>query len=285
MNYLANTLVHIRSIYPTLKPAERRVADAVLSSPHQVVHLSITELAKKAEVSDATVVKFCKRLGYRGFQEFKILLAQDVAVKPSLVQGNIEPGNDVRIINEKVFQASIMALQDTAEVLDVDALEAAVEAMCKASEIHFYGLGPSGVVALDAEQKFSRIGRRANAYVDTHMQITRAVLLQPGDVVVGLSRSGETREIIEAMRAARQSGALTIAITSHSASTAAREADLTLLTCTQETRFNGTDISSRLAQLATMDTLSVAVALKDLRRSQEVLEKTTELLAQWQESC
>ena len=190
MNQRANTLLHIESIYPTLTPAERRVADEVVRNPHHVVHWSITELAKRAGVSDATVVKFCKRLGYKGFQEFKILLAQDVAVRPFLAQGEVEPGNDVRTIKEKIFQANITALQNTVQVLDDEALEAAVEALVKAREIHFYGLGPSGIAALDAEQKFSRIGRRASAVVDTHMQITRAVMLQPGDVVIGISASG-----------------------------------------------------------------------------------------------
>lgn len=278
MSQLANTLLHLRSVYPTLKPAERRVANEVLSNPRHVVHLSITELAKRSNVSDATVVKFCKRVGYKGFQEFKILLAQDVAVKPQLSQGTVEPGNDMGTIRDKVFLANIAALQDTVQVLDAESLEAAVTAMAKAREIHFYGVGASGIVALDTEMKFSYIGRRAHAFVDTHMQITRAVLLQPGDVAVCLSRSGETKEIVEALRAAKQNGALTIAVTNHSASTVAQEADLVLLTCTQETLFRSGALQSRIALLTAMDALFVAVALVDHRRSQEVIEKTSEIL-------
>lgn len=279
LNQRANTLLHIESIYPTLTPAERRVADEVVRNPHHVVHWSITELAKRAGVSDATVVKFCKRLGYKGFQEFKILLAQDVAVRPFLAQGEVEPGNDVRTIKEKIFQANITALQNTVQVLDDEALEAAVEALVKAREIHFYGLGPSGIAALDAEQKFSRIGRRASAVVDTHMQITRAVMLQPGDVVIGISASGDTSEIVAALRAARQSGALAIALTNHSWSRVAKEADLVLLTYTPWNRFTKGLIASRISQFTTIDALSMAVASFDVSRSQEVLEKTTEILA------
>ncbi|HBN97380.1 MAG TPA: RpiR family transcriptional regulator [Firmicutes bacterium] len=280
MNQRVNTLLHIKSIYPVLKPAERRVADEVLRRPNHVVHLSITELAKEAKVSDATVVKFCKRLGYKGFQEFKILLAQDVVVKRSVIEGEVEPGDDICTIKEKVFRSNISALQDTIQVLDADALGLAVKALAQAREIHFYGLGASSIAAFDGEQKFSRIGRRASAFVDTHMQITRAVLLQPGDVVIGLSRSGETREIVEAVRTAGECGAVTIAITNHSASSLAKEADLVLLTCTQGNLFSKGGISSIIAQLTTIDTLFMAVALVDLHRSQEVLDKTTEILSQ-----
>lgn len=280
MSERINTLLHIRSIYPTLKPAERRVADAVLSRSSHVVHLSITELAKESKVSEATVVKFCKRLGYKGFQEFKILLAQDVVVQRIPMGGEIEHGDDVRTIRDKVFRANISALQDTNQILDVAALEKAVTALTHAREIHFYGLGASSIAAFDGEQKFSRIGRRASAFVDTHMQITRAVLLQPGDVVIGLSGSGETREIVEAVATARESGALTIAITNHSASSLAAAADLVLLTCTPGTLCTKGGVASRISQLSIMDTLFVAVALADLQRSKTVMDKASEILSQ-----
>lgn len=283
MSQLANTLLHIRGTYPALRPAERRVAQVVLNNPQEAVHYSITELAKKAGVSDATVVKFCKRLGYRGYQEFKILLAQDVAVKPSLTHGEVEPGNDIRTIKEKVFQANISALQETAQVLDSQALERAVQALARAGVVHFYGLGASGIVAMDAEQKFSRIGVRANAVLDTHLQIARAVNLGPGDVAVGISCSGETVEIVDALRAAKEAGAQTIAITSYSGSSLAATADILLLTAAPTNLFRSPSTVSRLTQLSTIDALFMAVALLDHLRAQEAIEKTQVILAQRQQ--
>ncbi|NLJ75249.1 MAG: MurR/RpiR family transcriptional regulator [Firmicutes bacterium] len=274
-----NTLLHLRSVFPTLRPAEQRVARQILKSPDETVHLSITELAKRSQVSDATVVKFCKRLGYKGFQEFKILLAQDVAVKPEPIYGEVEPDDDVVSVKEKIFQANIMALQDTCQVLDGDQLQKAVDALGSAREIHFYGLGASGIVALDAEQKFSRIGMRVNAFIDAHMQITRAVLLQPGDVAVGISYSGETSEIAQALQVAKNAGAVTIAITNFSASTTASLAHIVLLTSSQENIFRSGAISSRIAQLSTIDTLFIAVALVDYERSHAAVEQTREILA------
>ncbi|HAI52538.1 MAG: MurR/RpiR family transcriptional regulator [Limnochordia bacterium] len=280
MSRLANALLHIRGTYPALRPAEKRVAQVILSDPREAVHYSITQLAEKAEVSDATVVKFCKRLGYKGYQEFKIMLAQDVAAKPQLIHGEVEPGNDVQTIKEKIFQANISALQETAQVLETEALERAVQALANAGEIHFYGVGASGIVALDAEQKFSRIGLRTSAFLDTHLQIARAVHLREGDVAVCLSFSGETVEIVEALRAAKQAGALTIAITSFSGSTLAREADVLLLTSTQQNLFRSGAIASRLTQLSTIDVLFIAVALVDHERAQEAIEKTRAILSQ-----
>lgn len=280
MTQRSNTLLNIKSIYPSFKPAERRVADYVLRSPRLVVHISITELAKASKVSDATVVKFCKRLGYKGFQEFKILLAQDIVVRQPPIDGDVEHGDDSSTIKEKVFRANICALQDTTQVLDDKTLEEAVDALAKAREIHFYGLGSSSIAALDGEQKFSRIGRCASAFADTHMQIARAVFLQPGDVAIGLSHSGETREIVEALATARECGATTIAITNHSTSPVAQVADLLLLTCSRGALFSKGGISSRIAQFATIDTLFTAVALVDFHRSQEVLDKATGILLQ-----
>ena len=149
MSQLTNTLLHIRGTFPSLRPAEKRVAQVILDNPRAAVHFSITELAKRAEVSDATVVKFCKRLGYRGYQEFKILLAQDVAVKPVLIHGEVEPGNDIETIKEKVFQANISALQETAQALDQDALRRAVQALARNNSRAVESSQQTGTSALD----------------------------------------------------------------------------------------------------------------------------------------
>lgn len=275
----ANIVLNLRSAYPTLSPAERKVADIVLNGPSQVVYLSVAELARMAEVSEAMIIKFCKGLGYKGFQEFKILLAQDLVTKPETIYGEIEPDDDLDIVKEKIFQANISALQDTVRVLSTDVLRAAIQAFVQANEIHFYGLGASGLVALDAEQKFSRIGLRVNAFNDAHMQLTRATLLKPSDVAVGLSYSGETPEIKEALRVASRAGALTIAMTNYSASPVASVADLILLTASQENIFRSGAISSRIAQLSAIDTLFIGVALVDFEKSVESIEKTGETLA------
>ena len=279
MSPIPNPILHLRSTYPTLRPAEKRLADVILHNPEKVVHLSITELACRANVSDTTIVKFCKRLGYKGYQEFKILLAQDVVVKHVPVYGQIEVEDEVGTIKEKIFQANIKALQDTVQVLNTRALEAAVEVISGAREIHFYGMGASGIVALDAEQKFSRIGLRASAFVDWHMQITRASLLTPDDVAVGVSYSGDTRETVKSLETARQAGAFAIAVTNYSTSDIVKVADLVLLTASQEEIFRYGAISSRIAQLSAIDALFIAVSLVDFNQSRQFIEKTKKAIS------
>lgn len=277
---MENTILHLKSAYSELRPSEQRLADVILNDPPRIVHLSITELASEANVSDATIVKFCKRLGYKGFPEFKILLAQDVAMKPSSIYGQVEQDDPVKTVTEKIFQANITALQDTVQVLNSDAMQKAVEVLAQAAEIHFYGMGASGLVALDAEQKFSRIGLRALSFVDGHAQVTRASLLKPGDVAVGLSYSGETEEIIEALQTARLAGAFTLAITNYPASSVVDVADLVLLTASEEDILRCGAISSRIAQLSTIDALFVSVALVDFEQSRESIERTKKALSQ-----
>ena len=279
MSQVANIIAQLRNAYSDFRPAERKVVDAVLSNPSRAVHLTITELALEAGVSDATVVKFCKRLGCRGFQEFKILLAQDVAVKTQPIYGAIELDDDVETIRDKIFQASITALQDTWRVLDPKTLQTAVQILSSAGEIHFYGWGLRGC-GCRCGPKFSRIGLRANAFVDYHAQITRASLLKPGDVAVGISYSGETWEIVDALQTARSAGAATIAITNYPSSPVAGAADHVLLISSQESILRGGAISSRIAQLSVIDTLFIAVALVDYGRSMQAVERTKQALAQ-----
>lgn len=273
-----NTLLHIRGVFPSLRPAEQRVAKEILENPQAAVHMSISELGRRARVSDATVVKFCKRLGYKGFQEFKILLAQDVATKPQPVYGEIEPDDDLGTVKDKIFQSNIQALQDTAQTLSEEALEAAVQAILKAREIHFYGIGASGLVAQDAEHKFARIGLSARSFVDAHMQITRAVLLGPGDVAVGISYSGDTFEIAHAIELAKAAGATTICITNFSQSRLAQLCDIVLLTASREHVFRSGAISSRIAQLSAVDALFISTVLQNFDRFQACITKTRQAI-------
>ena len=267
-------LLHIKGLYPSLRPAEQRVADEILENANEVVHLSITALAKRVGVSDATVVKFCKRVGYKGFQDLKIRLAANVAVTPKPIYGEINRGDDIAAIKEKIFRINIQALEDTIRTLDSQALQKAVAAIVKAPKIQFYGIGASGIVAEDAQQKFIRIGLSAAAFIDSHMQRTMASLLDKGDVAVGISYSGQTWEITEALKVARQTGATTICLTNFPESQVTRYADLQLFTSSSETILRSGAISSRIAQLSAIDSLFIGVALEIYDQASSSIDKT-----------
>ena len=276
---LVSPLIRIRGLYPSLRPSERRVADYVLANPAAVVFLSSTELGERAGTSDATVVKFSQRLGFRGYQELKIALAGEASSPALEAFGEVEPGDGSTAIRDKVFGANIQALQDTRRVLDPGCLEKAVAAILGAKQVGFYGVGASGLVALDAQQKFMRIGLVCHAYVDTHLQATQAALLGKGDVAFGISHSGQTMETMEVMGLARGNGALTIALTNFPRSALALSVDITLLTSTRETTFRSGAIASRLAQLSVIDVLFMSVAIAKYDHSLEFLGRTRRAVA------
>ncbi len=197
-----------------------------------------------------------------------------MVTKPQPVYGEIEPADSLGTVKDKIFQSNIQALQDTALTLSESALEEAVHAILSAREIHFYGIGASGLVAQDAEQKFARIGLPARSFVDAHMQITRAVLLNPGDVAVGISYSGDTYEISHAIELAKEAGAVTICITNFSKSRLAQLCDIVLLTASREHVFRSGAISSRIAQLSAIDALFISTVLQDFDRFQACITKT-----------
>lgn len=274
------TLLKIKGAYSTFKKAERRIADSILQNPEEVINLSITELADRAEASESTVVRFCKTLGYKGYYELKIALARELIIPPQQIYEEINLNDTPATIKAKVFQANILALQDTIKILDDRELERAGEAISKAKMVVFYGLATSAAVALDSAHKFLRINIRSVSYSDTHMQAISAALLGKGDVAIGISHSGSSRDVVDALRIARQSGATTVCITHHTKSPITKVSDIKLYTAARETALRSDAMTSRIAQLSILDVLYVSVALKRYEESLGSLERTKEALAE-----
>lgn len=267
-------LLRIRGLFPKLRPSERKVASYILKSPDEVINLSVTELAKRSGVSDATVVKFTQRLGYSGYQEFKIVLARESAPGHRPVYGELDPSDGVAAVKAKVIAMNVKALEGTLETLADEELDRAITALAKARRIHIYGVGASGFVALDAEHKFLRINRPCHAFIDNHVQSAMASLLEAGDVAIGISHSGSTKDIVAALAIARRAGATTICITNHIDSPVTEAADIKLYTAAQEPVFRSAATASRVAQAGVIDILFIGVAQRAYERSLESLEKT-----------
>ncbi|HSR12535.1 MAG TPA: MurR/RpiR family transcriptional regulator [Thermodesulfobacteriota bacterium] len=275
-----STLIKIRGAYSTFKKAEQRIAQAICENPEKVLNLSITELAEKSAASESSVVRFCKSLGYKGYYELKISLARELVITPHQIYEEISPSDDVSTIKHKVFQSNILALQETIKILNDEELERASEAICKARLLAFYGMAASAAVALDSSHKFMRINIRSVSYSDSHMQAISASLLQPGDVALGISHSGSSKDVVDALRIARQKGATTICLTHHTKSPITRVADIKLYTAARETALRSDAMTSRIAQLSILDVLYVSVALKRYETSLQAIERTKEALAE-----
>lgn len=272
-------LVQIRALLPSLAPAERRVAEAALADPANVAAQTISELAAECRTSETTVMRFCRTLGLKGYPDLRIGLASAASVEESsagwsAVGADIGPRDSLADIVAKLGFADARAVEDTVGQLDLHALKRAVDAVSSADGIDVYGVGASGLVALDLQQKLHRIGRRVNAWVDPHIALTSAALLRGGDVAIGVSHTGDTAATVEVLAEARRNGATTVAITNFPRSEITEHADHVLTTAVRETTFRSGAMASRIAALTVVDCLFVGVAQRHRARTLKALERT-----------
>lgn len=277
----APLLVRLRGLRPSLSPAEDRVAEQVLADARAAAALTISELAVAANTSETTVLRFCKRLGLPGYPQLRLALAEESA-QPRVSAArtsDISSKDSIDDIIAKVSFADASAVEETAQQLDREALTQAAAAIAGAKRVDIYGIGASAIVGIDLQQKLHRIGAMAFAWNDPHIALTSATLLARKDVAIGISHSGTTKETIEALEAARNRGATTIAITNFPLSRLASIADLVLTTAARETSLRSGATASRIAALTVVDCLYIAVAQRHLKRARKAVEETRDAVA------
>lgn len=267
----------IRNSLDQLKSAEKRVADCVLREPREIIKYTITELAEKSETSEPTVVRFCRKMGLKGYMELRVNLARALPSSPYIHETVSDHDTPFRIL-DKIISADLKTLRDTMNKLDANVFEEVVHTLTNAKRIEFYGVGGSGIVAMDAHHKFFRLAIPCIGLVDPHMQAMSAALLVPGCVTVAISVTGSTKDIIESVTIAKDTGATVIGITGRSESPLARLCDFHLSVHSQEAAVWLAPMSSRIAQVALLDVLFVAVAIKRFAGSKEKLEKVKKSL-------
>ncbi len=251
----------ILAVYDSLRPSERRLADYVARHGASVIRLTMPELAERAGVSQPTIARFCAALGYDGFKEFKLQFAQNVGGGTPFVHQDVEADDRPADIAGKVFDRTIATLMTVRNALSADQIEHGIKLLASARRIEFYGCGNSGIVALDIQHKFFRLGIPTTAYSDPHVFSMSAALLRPGDVAVLVSNSGRTWDMLTAATLARSSGASVLALT-HSGSPLARLADVCVFSDVEEDSEVYTPMTSRICHLVLGDVLAAGVALE-----------------------
>ncbi|QYN25984.1 MurR/RpiR family transcriptional regulator [Amycolatopsis sp. DSM 110486] len=274
----ASPLVRIRSLLPGLARAEQRVAKVVLEDPATVARRSITEVALAASTSETTVTRFCKAVGVGGYPQLRIALAADTARTEARTTrnlgGEISPEDDLAAVIGKVSFADARAVEETADQLDVATMQRVIDLLAEAGRVDVYGVGASAFVAADLQQKLHRIGRVSFSWSDTHIMLTSAAVLSPGDVAIGVSHTGATTDTVEALRVAREHGAVTVAVTNFPRSPITEVADHVLTTAARETTFRSGATASRIAQLTVIDCLFIGVAQRHMDASVSALDAT-----------
>ena len=273
-------LAWIRSVYASLAPAEQKVAGFCLREPERVVYMSVTELADACGVGESTVIRFAHAVGFSGYQELKLTLATDAALAPG-AEGRVSPRDPMDVFVDKMTRFNVRVLEDTAHLLDLRQLEAAIDALTQARRIEFYGVGASGYTALDAKYKFLRIGKACDALSDSHLQAMSAANLREGDVAVGISHSGSTQDTVKSVTIAKEHGATVICITGAARSPITRVADITLLTSSVESPLEGGALRTKIAQIHVLDLLYTGVSMRLDTQAQEAIERTARAVLDW----
>jgi DNA-binding MurR/RpiR family transcriptional regulator len=274
--------VKIRGLLPSLSPAEQRVGRIIVDESATAARLTITELAKRAETSETTVIRFCRAIGFSGYPQLRLELAtesgraQDDGAAAEAPGSDISPTDDLGTVVKTIAFADARAVEDTAAQLDLDTLRQVIDAVAGARRIDIYGVGASSFVALDFQTKLHRVGLVAYAWSDLHLALTSAALLDERDVAFGISHTGTTVDTIEAFAEAGRRGATTVALTNFPLSPITRIAHLTLTTAARETTFRSGAMASRLAQLTLVDCVFVGVAQQTYAQTKAAVEKTRE---------
>lgn len=274
----------VKALYPSLSPAERKVADRVLGDPERVMGESVAELARASGTSDATVIRVCRTLGYSGFKTLTFAIAKELGehaapAPPGLGDGVITPDISLSEIPGKIVSQAVDALQNTLRTLGAGEYERAVSALACARRVDLYGVGGSACVADDARHKLIKLGLVCASYGDPHLQMMSAAQLGGEDVAIGISHSGRTHDTIEAMALARRAGATTIALTHHLATPLSEICAIRLLTASEETEFLSEAMASRIAQLAVIDMLFVGILVRNYDKYSGRLKRSNEAVA------
>jgi RpiR family transcriptional regulator, carbohydrate utilization regulator len=271
-------LVYIQATLPSLKPTERQIGEYILQDPERVLSSSISEIRRGSGASVGSIVGFCRTLGMKGYAEFKITLARELAqggfsAPPKTLDGQTGPS-----LFESVFQFHDQSLKDTFQLNSEETLEKASRILELARRIEFFSIGMSYPVAYTACYKLRLIGLPAATQCDAHLQLLAATQLQKGDVAFAISCSGNTKETVDCLQTARQNKAATLCLTNCMKSPITAHADVVLYAAPSEVKYFQAPLASRVTQLALVDALFVSIAQRRKNKTTLYLQKAGEKL-------
>lgn len=266
----------IRSLIPELSRSEAAVAEYILNNSDDVINLSVSALADLCGVSEPTVIRACRTIGFSGYQALKIALIKSAENVIEFSGEEVTAEDDMRRSVQKVFGAANDAVNLTRDSLDIAAMEKAAELLLNAKRILIFGVGGSAAVAADVQHKFLRLGFNAQALSDLNMQAISAAYAGEGDVVFAISHSGSSKVVVDNASLAAENGAKVISLSSIGKSPLTEVADVSLFTAANETRYRIVAISSRIAELTIIDALYSYMAFRTGKSENLTIEKAIE---------
>jgi RpiR family transcriptional regulator, carbohydrate utilization regulator len=254
-----NCLGTIRSFYSKLSEKEKKIADYILEKPEIIIHRTINEVADDLNIADATVFRFAKRIGFKGFQAMKIALASEITTSSRIHQQEPALVDHEKTLTEKIFKSNIRTLQKTLQMIDSHSIRMAVDLIVQAESVSFFGTGNSASIAMNAFYKFADSGVKSFAVMDSYYQAMAGTHLTEKDVAVFFSYSGLNKETLHILKKVNETGAKTIGITGNPKSPLSQKVDLALYTHSEETESLSLWFTSQIAQLSLIDALCLTI--------------------------
>ena len=273
-----NCLYIIREGMKDFTEGEKKIGKYILLNKDEVINLSAQELASKVSASPAGVIRFSKKLGFKGFTALKVELAKENEDEIIDFSEFISEDDDVNIMVKKAIKSNIDILEKTYRLININVVEKAIDVMAKAKKIYLYGVGASGLIALDFQYKLLRIKKDVIYSHDSHIQLSTASHIGKDDVAIGISYSGETKEINIAINQAKENGAKTIAITKYNSSTLSKSADMVMYIPNEERELRLGAITSRISALTLIDILYLGIAKSNIEETKSYITETRNLI-------
>lgn len=276
-----NVFVHIGSEYYTFTAAEKRLADYILSAQDCISRMSISELANACSVADATVSRFCRRLGYKSYPDFKIAIANASAhrLEDNPLSGEITREDTLETISQKLLNANTVAMTQTLEVLNLEAVAQAASILRNSTTVLCMGQGGSMLIASEAAHLFSTISGKFRPVSDSHMQAMAAAMMEPTDTILFYSYSGSTLAMLDTLKTAKERGSKVILVTRFPNSPGAALADIVLQCGANENPLQSGSVPARIAQMYLTDILFSEYTRRNLDEAKESRNRIAQALA------
>ncbi|SFE11695.1 DNA-binding transcriptional regulator, MurR/RpiR family, contains HTH and SIS domains [Lentibacillus persicus] len=242
--------------------SEKKIYQYIQSNSQQVLYHSLTELSEESGVAEATVLRFFRKLGFKGFQDFKFLYAQEMAV--------YDERHNEATYADKIKDNMVQAIENSHEVIDYDILQQCIETINAADDVVLFGVGSSGIAALDMQNRLMRIGKHVSAVTDPHFQFMRASSMNAETVVIALSLTGSTKDIVDSVEIAKQQNATVIALTNYIKSPLTQYADHVLLSSAKESPLDSGSLVAKVSQLFLIDLICTGLTIKNYNHAEQI---------------
>ncbi|MCT8673064.1 MurR/RpiR family transcriptional regulator [Glaesserella parasuis] len=272
----------IGALQNSLTKTEKKIATVILSQPDLLNQCSLSKVANQLDVGEATFIRFCRTLGFKGYTDFKLDLAIELATQQkessTLLDTDVAETDTPKEIAIKLQNTLNNVIAETVNLLDYAELEKVVEELRKADRIFLFGVGSSGLTAEDAQHKLMRIGLHAAAVTNNHFMYMQAALLKKGDIVIGISHSGYSEETTKALKISRDNGAKTVAITHNLRSPITKEADYVLINGNRQGHMQGDSIGTKMTQLFVLDLIYAMLVKAEPEKAIQQKQKTLNVI-------